>query len=108
MSRIPPDEAHFTQVNVFHTKPEDQQRLFDAMSAGADAMGRHEGCVSVSMHLSADGTRLISITEWKKQADFEAMRARSDLKTYFKEVGGIITAVDPAACRIAYRNQVSE
>ncbi|MGW4826639.1 antibiotic biosynthesis monooxygenase family protein [Amycolatopsis japonica] len=107
MTRIAAESAHFTMVNIFHTTPEHQQRLFDVMSKGADVMGRHQGCVSVDMHLSFDGTKLISITEWERKEDFEDMRARSDLQQYFKEVSGIITGVDPTPCRVAYSNDVT-
>ncbi|MET9341814.1 antibiotic biosynthesis monooxygenase family protein [Nonomuraea sp. NPDC003804] len=107
MTRIAPEDAHFTMVNIFTTTPEHQEQLFDVMSQGAEVMGRHPGCVSVSMHLSHDGTRLISLTEWRTKDDFDAMRARSDLQKYFKEVSGIITSVDPNPCRVAYSSDVA-
>ncbi|CDR06324.1 antibiotic biosynthesis monooxygenase family protein [Streptomyces iranensis] len=106
MARIPADKAHFTMVNTFHTDPEHQERLFEVMSKGSDVMGEHPGCISVTMHLSHDGKRLITITEWESKEDFDAMRARSDLQQYFKEVSGIITSVDPTPCRVAYSHTV--
>lgn len=102
MARIPADKSHFTMVNIFDTSPEHQEKLFEVMSKGADVMGAHKGNVGVAMHLSHDGKRLITITEWESKEDFEDMRARSDLQSYFKEVSGIITSVDPNPCRLAY------
>ena len=107
MTKIDAEKAHFTMVNIFTTQPEHQQKLFEVMSKGADVMGAHEGCVAVQMHLSNDGTKLITITEWLDQERFDSMRARSDLQSYFREVGGLISSVDPNPCQLTYAHNVA-
>ncbi len=107
MNNIDVENAHFTMVNIFTTEPQHQQKLFEVMSKGAEVMGAHEGCVAVHMHLSKDGTKLITITEWLDQEHFDSMRARSDLQSYFREVGSTITSVEPNACQLAYAYSVA-
>ncbi|GIM92618.1 antibiotic biosynthesis monooxygenase family protein [Paractinoplanes toevensis] len=108
MSVIPPTDRKFAIVNVFHTSPEHQDRLLELMSGGAVTMGEQPGCVSVTMEVTDDGTKLISTTVWETEADFTAMRARSDLQTYFREVSKIISKVDSMPSHVAYDHIVTQ
>ncbi|MET9341815.1 antibiotic biosynthesis monooxygenase [Nonomuraea sp. NPDC003804] len=105
MATISASDGYYTTISVFTTKPENQQRLFEVISAGEEQLKGFPGLVSGSVHLSHDGTKVVGYAQWEKPEDFDAMRAQPGRQGHFQEVRELVTDVDLIACRVAYTHE---
>jgi quinol monooxygenase YgiN len=65
-----------TLINVFETKPEQQQALIDQWVRFTEEVRNEPGYVGTALHKSTDGTRVINYAHWRSQADFDAFLQR--------------------------------
>lgn len=62
-----------TLINVFETKPEQQQALFDELSRFAESVVKEEPtCIGAALHRSTDGARIVNYAQWKSQEDLDS------------------------------------
>ena len=59
-----------TLINVFETKPEQQQALIDRLSRFAEEVKEEPGFIGAALHRSTDGTRVINYAQWRSEADY--------------------------------------
>jgi quinol monooxygenase YgiN len=61
-----------TLINVFETKPEQQQVLFDELRRFAESVVKEEpACFGAALHRSTDGTRIANYAQWRSQEDLD-------------------------------------
>ena len=58
-----------TLINVFETKPEQQQSLLDELSRFADSVKGEPGLIGVALHRSTDGLRVVNYAQWRSEED---------------------------------------
>jgi quinol monooxygenase YgiN len=76
-----------TLINVFETKPEQQQALIDAWLRFVESVNEEPGLIGTVLHRSTDGTRVVNYAQWRSEADYsrfvqkyrEQMEARRPL-----------------------------
>ena len=56
-------------INVFETKPEQQQVLLDQLSRFAESVKEEPGMIGAELHSSTDGTRVINYAQWRSEED---------------------------------------
>ena len=66
-----------TLINVFETKPEQQQELIDQWIRLAEEVKKEPGFIGAALHRSADGTRVINYAQWRSEADYGSGCRRS-------------------------------
>src|SRR5215472_16475585 len=59
-----------TLINVFETKPEQQQALLDQLSRLAEEVKEEPGFIGAALHRSTDGTRVVNYAQWRSEADY--------------------------------------
>lgn len=63
-------EGHLiTLINVFETKPEQQQVLLDDLSRFANSVKGEPGLIGVALHRSTDGLRVVNYAQWRSEED---------------------------------------
>ncbi len=60
-----------TLINVFETKPEQQQALLDQLSRFAESVKEEPGMVGAALHRSTDGTRVVNYAQWRLEEDLD-------------------------------------
>ena len=60
-----------TLINVFETKPEQQQALIDQWIRFVEEVKEEPGMIGAALHRSIDGTRVINYAQWRSEEDFE-------------------------------------
>ena len=60
-----------TVINVFETKPEQQQELIDQWIRFVESIKEEPGLIGTTLHRSTDGTRVINYAQWRSKEDFE-------------------------------------
>jgi hypothetical protein len=90
MITIDPDQGIVTMINVITVHPDDQERLVQLMvDVGESLKTDLPGLISVSLHKSTDGTRVVNYQQWESREAFlhlqqtyaERMRPLLDLAT---------------------------
>ncbi|MEU7165368.1 antibiotic biosynthesis monooxygenase [Streptomyces morookaense] len=77
-----------TFINVFPTKPRDQQRLVDLIVKAHEELIRHRpGYISGNVHRSTDGYQVVDYTQWDRREDFEAMVRDPAVAPHFAPIG---------------------
>ena len=58
-----------TLINVFETRPEQQQALLDELSRFADSIKGESGLIGAALHRSTDGLRVVNYAQWESEED---------------------------------------
>jgi quinol monooxygenase YgiN len=99
--RISQEHHLVTLINVFKTKPEQQQILFDELSRFAEQVkGEEPGLIGAALHKSIDGLRVVNYAQWRSEEDLR----RFAEKYYDRMQAQILLAegVDPHVYEVAY------
>jgi heme-degrading monooxygenase HmoA len=70
--RISREGQLVTLINVFETKPEQQQELIDAWVRFVESVKEEPGLIGTALHRSTDGTRVVNYAQWRSKEDFES------------------------------------
>jgi heme-degrading monooxygenase HmoA len=71
---IAPHAQVATVVNVFTVQPEKQGALVEALAKTTNEVMRNQpGFISVSIHASSDGTKVLAYGQWESEADLRAV-----------------------------------
>ena len=90
-----------TLINVFEVEPTKQAELARFLSEGTDKMFRHlPGFVSVSIHSSTDGTRVVNYAQWRSKEDIHRVMKNPDAQALAKRAAAIAKSVSPAVYQV--------
>jgi heme-degrading monooxygenase HmoA len=70
--RISREGQLVTLINVFETKPEQQQELIDQWIRFVESIKEEPGLIGTALHRSTDGTRVVNYAQWRSKEDFES------------------------------------
>ncbi len=70
--RISREDQLVTLINVFETKPEQQQQLIDAWLRFVESVKQEPGLIGTALHRSTDGTRVVNYAQWRSEEDVES------------------------------------
>jgi heme-degrading monooxygenase HmoA len=94
-------EGHLVAViNVFETKPEQQQELIDQWIRFVEEVAGEPGMIGAALHRSADGTRVVNYAQWRSEEDFESF-----VKKYHEQMEArrsLAQRVDPHLYEVVY------
>ncbi|WP_295811059.1 antibiotic biosynthesis monooxygenase family protein [uncultured Nitratireductor sp.] len=100
-STIDPENGGVTLINVYEVEPEKQAELVALLSDATDTQMRHcKGFVSVNIHSSLDGSKVINYAQWATQEDFEAMLKNNDAQAQMKRFAAVAKSVSPALYKV--------
>ncbi|MDQ3838818.1 MAG: antibiotic biosynthesis monooxygenase [Thermoproteota archaeon] len=103
-STIEHDGKVTTIINVFTVQPKDQQHLIDLLiDATEKVTSQQEGFISVNIHKSLDGTRVVNYEQWKSKEAFEKMLKNPRAITYQNDVLSV-AKLDGSLYRVVFVN----
>ena len=70
--RVSQESNLITLINVFETKPEQQQVLLDELSSFAEQVKGEPGLIGAALHKSTDGLRVVNYAQWRSEEDLES------------------------------------
>lgn len=90
-----------TLINVYEVEPEKQTELARVLAEATEHVMRHlPGFVSVNIHCSLDGMRVVNYAQWASREDFESMMKRPEVQAQLKRFGALAKSVSPAIYRV--------
>jgi len=89
-----------TLINVFETKPEQQQALIEQWSRFTEEVKDEPGFIGAALHRSTDGTRVINYAQWRSGADFDNFLKKHGAD--FAQFGQNASRIDPHTYEVVY------
>lgn len=90
-----------TLINVYEVEPEKQAELVSLLSDATEQVMRHQpGFVSVSIHSSFDGTRIVNYAQWASKEDFDRMLKNPEVQAQLKQLAALAKSVSPALYKV--------
>ena len=90
-----------TLINVFETRPEQQQALIDHWIRFVDSVKEGEpGAIGAALHRSLDGTRVVNYAQWRSEQDLDRF-----VKKYREQMEArrpLAERVDPHLYEVVY------
>lgn len=95
------DTAGITLVNVYEVEPQRQSELARLLSEMTQALiAREPGFISVSIHSSLDGARVVNYAQWASKAHFEAFMKKPQTRETLKRFAALAKSVAPGLYRV--------
>jgi len=97
IATIAAEESRLTLINLYEVEPEKQADLARLLSEITETAIRHEpGFVSVSVHSSLDGTKVVNYAQWASKEHFEAFMKKPETGEQLKRFAALARSVSPA------------
>lgn len=98
---IDPQSAHLTLINVYEVEPQKQGALVKALSESTENMIRHQpGFVSVCIHSSLDGKKVVNYAQWASKEHFEGFMDRPETQEQLRQFAGLAKSVAPSLYKV--------
>jgi len=98
---INPQEGRLTLINVYEVEPETQAALVKALTDATKSTIRHQpGFISVSIHSSFDGRKVVNYAQWASKEHFEDFMKKPETQDQLKQFAGLAKSVAPSLYRV--------
>jgi heme-degrading monooxygenase HmoA len=101
-TQINAESGYVTLINIYEVAPERQGELARLLADGTEeSMRQMRGFVSVNIHCSLDGTRVVNYAQWASKDDFERMLKDPSAQAQMREFAAVATSVSPALYQVS-------
>lgn len=92
-----------TYINVFSTRPEQQQELLENWSRRSGSAKGEPGMLGIALHRSRDATRVVSYAQWRSEEDLNCFRKK--FHKHIEALGPFAERVDPHIYEVVYLHE---
>lgn len=101
IAMIDPRTEHLTLINVYEVESEKQAELAKALTEVTESTIRHQpGFISVSIHTSFDGRKIVNYAQWASKEHFEGFMKKPGTQDQLKQFAGLAKSVAPGLYRV--------
>ena len=86
MTQIRVDNQPVTQITIVDSEPDKQAEALSVMTERARFMARQPGFISISLHRSLDGRRIVNYVQWQNR---DLLRSAHQLPEFRKGMGSL-------------------
>lgn len=98
---IDPQAERLTLINVYEVEPGKQAELAKAIAEATEGTIRHQpGFISVSIHSSFDGQKVVNYAQWASKEHFEGFMKKPETQDQLKQFAGLAKSVAPSLYRV--------
>lgn len=101
MPHIHTDNQPVTQITIIDAEPDKQQEALAMMARRARFMAQQPGFVSISLHRSLDGKRIVNYVQWESRELLHKAHQSPDFRQAWREFGGVTDEIDPHLYEVA-------
>jgi heme-degrading monooxygenase HmoA len=95
MPQIRTDNQPVTQITIIEPEPGKQAEALTVMRERARFMARQPGFVSISLHRSLDGRRIVNYIQWKSRDQLQAAHQAPEFRKEWDHFGEVADEIDP-------------
>jgi len=93
--------GHLTLVNVYEVEPAAQAERVKALTDATEATIRHQpGFISVSIHSSLDGRRVVNYAQWASKGHFNRFLSQPGTQAELERFAQLARSVAPGLYRV--------
>lgn len=101
MPHIQSNNQQVTQITIIDAEPEKQQEALAMMAKRARFMAQQPGFVSISLHRSLDGRRIVNYIQWESRELLHNAHHSPGFRQAWREFGGMTDDIDPHLYEVA-------
>src|SRR2546421_360579 len=101
MAHIQIDNQPVTQITVIEAGPDKQQEALSLMAERARFMARQPGFVSISLHRSLDGRRIVNYVQWQNRELLQSAHKAPDFRKAWRKVDDLNDQIDAHLYEVA-------
>jgi heme-degrading monooxygenase HmoA len=102
MPEIRPDGDYVTQITVAEAEEGRQDELLALMTERARYMARQPGFISISLHRSLDGTRIVNYLQWGSREQLVAAHHTPEFRKKWPQVGSAAEEIEVSLYEVAH------
>jgi heme-degrading monooxygenase HmoA len=101
MPHIRTDNQPVTQITIVESEPDKQADALALMSERARFMARQPGFVSISLHRSLDGRRIVNYIQWQNRDLLRAAHQSPEFRKEWGHFDQLTDEIDPHLYEVA-------
>jgi heme-degrading monooxygenase HmoA len=101
MPQIRADRQPVTQITVVEPEPGKQAEALSLMHERARFMARQPGFISISLHRSLDGRRIVNYVQWQNRELLQSAHKSPEFRKEWNQFDGLADAIDPHLYEVA-------
>jgi quinol monooxygenase YgiN len=95
MSSIGIDNPPVTQITFVVSGPGKQAEAIAVMRERARFMARQPGCISITLHRSLDGRRIVNYVQWQSREQLESAHRSPEFRKEWTHFDTLTDEIDP-------------
>src|ERR1700757_3522706 len=95
MPQIQTSNQPVTQITIVEAEPGKQAEALSLMTERARFMARQPGFVSISLHRSLDGRRIVNYIQWQSREQLQAAHKSPDFRKEWGRFDRLAGEIDP-------------
>jgi len=95
MADIQTDTAYVTQITVIECEPGQQAQALSLMNERARFMARQPGFISISLHRSLDGRRIVNYIQWQSRELLHSAHRSPEFRKEWGHFDEVTDGIDP-------------
>ncbi|HZM45035.1 MAG TPA: antibiotic biosynthesis monooxygenase family protein [Burkholderiales bacterium] len=101
MSQIHEDNQPVTQITVVESEPGRQADALSLMIERARFMARQPGFVSISLHRSLDGSRIVNYIQWESRELLQSAHHSPEFRAEWRHFDELTREIEPQLYDVA-------
>src|SRR6201987_4658362 len=101
MPQIRTEQQPVTQITVVEAEPGKQAQALDLMRQRAHFMARQPGFISISLHSSLDGRRIVNYVQWETRDLLAAAHRSPQFRKEWGRFDQLADEIDPHLYEVA-------
>jgi heme-degrading monooxygenase HmoA len=101
MPRIQRDNQPVTQITIIESEPDKQMEALSLMEKRAQFMARQPGFISISLHRSLDGRRIVNYVQWQSRDLLHSAHQSPEFRKEWKHFDDLTDEIDPNLYEVA-------
>ena len=101
MPQIQRDDQSVTQITVVESEPAKQSEALSLMAERARFMARQAGFISITLHRSLDGRRIVNYIQWQNRELLQSAHHSPDFRKAWRKFDDLTDQIDPHLYEVA-------
>jgi quinol monooxygenase YgiN len=101
MPDVQTSDRPVTQITVVEAEPAQQQEALSLMTERARFMSQQPGFISITLHRSVDGRRIVNFVQWQNRELLRAAHHSPDFRKAWRKFDDLTDQIDPHLYEVA-------
>jgi heme-degrading monooxygenase HmoA len=102
MPQIQTRQQTVTQITIIESEPVQQEEALSLMAERARFMARQPGFISISLHRSLDGRRIVNYVQWQNRDLLHAAHQSPEFRKQWRRFDQVTDEIDPHLYEVAH------